>query len=69
MNKTSKHKNSTRTIKSSRNLTTRQAEIISTRTPQNNGKKLQIKKTADMQKFKSIPTITYRDVEVASIPT
>lgn len=69
MNKTSKHKNSTRTIKSSRNLTVREAELISTRTPQNHAKKLEIKKTSDMHKFKSIPNITYRDVEVTSIPT
>lgn len=69
MNKASKHKNSTRAIKSSRNLTARDVEMVSSRTPQHNPKHLQIKRNGNMHKFKSIPTIANRDIEMASVPT
>lgn len=69
MNKTSKHKSSSRTIKSSRNLTIKEAESLTSRTPQNKNKKLEIKKISNIQKFKSIPTLAYRDIEMSSIPT
>lgn len=69
MNKASKHKNSTRTIKSSRNLTLKDSLVATSRTPQNNPKKLEIKRGANMQKFKSIPTIPHRDIQMTTIPT
>ena len=69
MNKTSKHKTSHHTIKSSRNLTIRENDALTSRTPQSQAKKLEIKKNGNMQKFKSIPTIACRDMEMSSIPT
>lgn len=40
MNKASKHKNSNRTIKSSRNLALKDSIVVTSRTPQSNPKKL-----------------------------
>ena len=62
MNKVSKPKNSSRTTKSSRNMTAKYSCATNSQTPQSKQVSSQSRKH-EMQKFKSIPTITYPEQE------
>jgi hypothetical protein len=70
-NKITKHRNENIGIKSTRTLTIKNGDNLTSRTPKNNnnGKKIQTKKERTMHKFKSIPSIPYKYMEISSMPT
>jgi hypothetical protein len=69
MNKTSKHKHSTKTTTSSHSMTIKHGESLTTKTIKTSNKKLSIKKLRAGQKFKSILSVPYQDGEIYSLPT
>ena len=68
MNKGTKLKNSSRVVKSSRNLTAKYSYATDSHTPQNKKTRQEVRRS-NIEKFKSIPTITCRDVQFIQIPT
>lgn len=67
MNKSSKHKNSSRAVKSSRNITSKNSLVPASSTPKNS-QATRDSRRRNLHKFKSIPAITYRDTEPAHTP-